>query len=238
MADYVEYKEPLKATILQGSNIRVDCSTTADIITKTTERAEVVVYGFKLVGNGRWYKVKYKEYIGYTIKSNLIIIYDKLYGLYGNKSMVDILEVVYPVGSIYMSVNNVDPAKLFGGTWEKLKNRFLLGAGDTYTNGDTGGEATHTLIGAEMPAHTHGFSATTSSGGRHQHVTGYRRRDVYATGGNADAMIWSQETETVKSDFAGEHSHSVSGTTGATGSSQAHNNMPPYLVVNMWKRTA
>ncbi len=79
------------------------------------------------------------------------------------------LDTIYPVGSIYMSVNNVSPSTLFGGTWEAIQDRFLLAAGSTYTAGDTGGSATHTpggilsggavgnhtLTVAETPAHTH-----------------------------------------------------------------------------------
>ena len=62
---------------------------------------------------------------------------------------------IYPVGSIYMSVNATDPARLFGGTWERIKERFLLGAGDTHTAGSTGGEFEHKLTVDEMPKHTH-----------------------------------------------------------------------------------
>lgn len=62
---------------------------------------------------------------------------------------------VYPIGSIYMSVNATSPATIFGGTWERIKERFLLAAGDTYWNGRTGGEATHTLTIDEMPQHSH-----------------------------------------------------------------------------------
>lgn len=51
---------------------------------------------------------------------------------------------IYPVGSIYMSVNATDPGRLFGGAWERIKERFLLGAGDTHTAGSTGGSSTHT----------------------------------------------------------------------------------------------
>ena len=52
-----------------------------------------------------------------------------------------VIGMIYPVGSIYMSVNATSPASLFGGTWEQLKDRFLLAAGDTYAAGSTGGEA-------------------------------------------------------------------------------------------------
>ena len=70
---------------------------------------------------------------------------------------------VYPVGSIYMSVNNTSPASLFGGTWEQLKDRFLLGCGDTYSNGATGGEASHVLTEEEMPSHEHELSLGTGT---------------------------------------------------------------------------
>lgn len=62
---------------------------------------------------------------------------------------------IYPVGRIYMSVNATDPAKLFGGTWERIKEKFLLGAGDTHTAGSTGGEFENTLKIEEIPPHNH-----------------------------------------------------------------------------------
>ena len=61
----------------------------------------------------------------------------------------------FPIGSIYLSVNSTSPASLFGGTWEKIKDKFLLASGDTYSAGATGGEATHTLTIEEMPSHSH-----------------------------------------------------------------------------------
>lgn len=130
------------------------------------------------------------------------------------------LPMVYPVGSIYMSVNNTNPATLFGfGTWEQIKDTFLLSAGDTYTAGDTGGEATHTLTDIEMPSHNHrlinGYSGGTWSGGNYGQVAN--------TGTTGEKHVF--------------YDNDTSRTTSA-GGGQAHNNMPPYLVVYMWKRTA
>ena len=119
----------------------------------------------------------------------------------------DLLAKIYPVGSIYMSVNNVSPASFLGGTWEQLKDRFLLGCGDTYSNGATGGEAEHTLTVNEIPSHNHSAPSISWA-------------DIGTTGGG-----WNNHANTT-------------GTTGATGGGQAHNNMPPYLAVYMWKRTA
>lgn len=79
---------------------------------------------------------------------------------------------IYPVGSIYMSVNNVNPSTVFGGTWEQIKDKFLLACGDTYNNGATGGSATHTpsgtvgnhtLTAAEIPSHTHTYDKATQA---------------------------------------------------------------------------
>lgn len=122
---------------------------------------------------------------------------------------------IYPVGSIYMSVNSTNPSNLFGGTWTQLKDRFLLGAGSTYTNGSTGGEASHTLTENEMPSHSHGQYVTVASGGSLSANCDY---DSYVSG------------------KARKSAQNVS--TDPTGGGNSHNNMPPYLVVYMWQRTS
>lgn len=149
---------------------------------------------------------------------NLKHMDDAILDLYeGGLSISDI----YPVGSIYMSVNNTNPSTLFGGTWEQLKDRFLLGAGDTYTAGNTGGEATHTLTINEMPSHNHSIysgwgtgESIGTDGFEFGSAIGVNNRNYYEQGGGAMKFI------------------------GSTGGGQAHNNMPPYLTVYMWKRTA
>ena len=261
------------------------------------------------------------------------------------------LNAVYPVGSIYMSVNSTSPSSLFGGTWVQLKDRFLLGAGDTYSAGATGGAATHTLTAAEMPGHTHtvgahshglnshthtmahthglnshthtmahshglnnhthsipALSGSTSSNGGHSHtespwVVGvtsqyswhqaqgyigigaeFNHSSPYYTINDMTTQGWGT-TGGYNTSVAGNHTHTVStnasttgGNTGSTagssaantgaasgstaassaantgaatgttanstafesgskGSGGAHNNMPPYLVIYMWKRT-
>ena len=111
-----------------------------------------------------------------------------------------------------MSINNTNPQTLFGGTWEQLQNRFLLGAGSSYNAGATGGESSHTLTINEMPSHNH---ETT------QHLL---KKSVTASS-SAHVTGWDDNYDTVMY-------------TARTGGDQAHNNMPPYLVVYMWKRTA
>ena len=119
-----------------------------------------------------------------------------------------IVDIVYPIGSIYMSVNAADPSTLFSGTsWEKLQGRFLLGSNSTYKSGSTGGQATHTLTVSEMPAHTHNYFKVSTSA-------------------------------SVKDTASGSAYGDYSTSTTSVGGGAAHNNMPPYLVVNMWKRTS
>ena len=86
-----------------------------------------------------------------------------------------LLNLVYPVGSIYWSSNNTNPGTLFGGTWTQIKDRFILAAGDSYTNGAIGGAATVTLTVSNMPSHKHSFtpsgtvSSHTHTGPSHSH---------------------------------------------------------------------
>lgn len=142
------------------------------------------------------------------------------------------LSAVYPVGSIYMTMNADDPADLFGGTWERIQDRFLLAAGAAHGAGTTGGEETHQLTADELPDHRHTF--TTNSAGAHTHKVGHKRADAYGAG-KLDATHYSG-TFDVTSSSDGAHTHS--GTTDGAGGSQAHNNMPPYVAVYVWKRTA
>ena len=88
----------------------------------------------------------------------------------------EILNLIYPIGSIYMSVNNTNPGTLFGGVWTQIQDTFLLCAGATYAAGSTGGTATVTLTATEMPshnhsvgAHAHGLNSHTHSVGAHAH---------------------------------------------------------------------
>lgn len=148
------------------------------------------------------------------------------------------IDSIYPIGSIYMSVSNTNPSTLFGGTWEQIKDKFLLACGDTYTNGSTGGEATHTLTTNEIPSHSH--TASTNSTGGHRHTF----KGWWTTKGDGSATYACVARTTQSGDSAeygsfataGEHSHTV--TVNNTGDGQAHNNMPPYLAVYIWKRVS
>lgn len=130
--------------------------------------------------------------------------------LCGGKPLLDYL---HPVGSIYQSTDDTSPADLFGGTWEQVKDVFLLAAGDSHAAGSTGGEETHTLTKAEIPDHAHTLKYTGQS------VT---------DGVNAIRLYQA----------ASYQYNAYSGGQSSDCGDQAHNNMPPYLAVYTWCRTA
>lgn len=125
--------------------------------------------------------------------------------------VTNLMKKIYPVGSIYISTVSTNPSTLFGfGTWSQIKDTFLLAAGTTYKAGATGGEATHKLTVNEMPAHTHAQNISA----------------------NTNSFVVAHDVESWVLNGAGTSQ------TGNSGNGQAHNNMPPYLTVYMWKRTA
>lgn len=128
----------------------------------------------------------------------------------------------YPIGSIYMSVNAADPETLFGGTWERIQGRFLFAADDARPAGNTGGEETHTLTINEIPFHNH-TPLTVHTVANWTSVSPGNMYGGLARGpSNQGDDEWKEDQ---------------TGITGV-GNNQPHNNMPPYLSVYCWKRTA
>lgn len=129
----------------------------------------------------------------------------------GSGDTETLLKAVYPVGAIYMSTVSTSPATLFGfGNWTRIQGRFLLGASSSYSVNSTGGEAAHTLTTSEIPAHTHPTYRQNSAG-------------------------------TISNVFTYSASNTIPGyivNSGSTGGGGAHNNMPPYYAVYIWRRTA
>ena len=145
--------------------------------------------------------------------------------------------LAYPVGSIYISVNNTNPGTLFGGTWEQIKDTFLLACGDAYINGKTGGRANHKhptsehkLTIEEMPSHSHQQKPISHSNGSVTiNCSGHYLNDntnVWTNGRTNHLLSWP---DTGANGGGKPHSH------GDTGSA---NHLPPYLAVYVWKRTA
>lgn len=134
----------------------------------------------------------------------------------------------YPIGAIYISTSSTSPASLFGGTWEQIEDRFLLAAGTSYTAGSTGGAATHTLTESEMPKHVHRLVFNMTDGGASSVTVPQWTSYMNAT--------WSTIGETWEvGQTINKQTLPVMETTGGNA---AHNNMPPYLTVYMWRRVA
>lgn len=145
----------------------------------------------------------------------------------------DVINIMYPVGSIYMSVNSVNPSTLFGGTWERIQDRFLLCAGNSYSAGSTGGSADATLVSHTHTPEVDGSSATYGlsvykhdSNVERMRVTSSSSGNRYTYGGTKGA------TSAAESDLAWSSSLNT------VGESNTGKNMPPYLAVYVWKRTA
>lgn len=123
----------------------------------------------------------------------------------------------YPIGMIVAFDTDIDPNELFGGTWERIKGRFIYGIDDGETAGTTGGEKAHTLTVSEIPAHAH-----TEHGA---------------------VMVWNTTVGNVGADPARKEMASAAKVspalnTGSTGGGQPHNNMPPYYGAYIWRKTA
>lgn len=211
----------------------------ADSIQSTVTCDRDSAYDFVVTIADRLESTDYNLTLGKGIPSFFIDTQKSSVGVNCLPSQSDVLQLgdsawltaqgAYPVGAIYLSVTDTDPATLFGGTWERIsQGRFLIGSGANAANttdywgeypagkenfpaGEMGGEVEHTLTVDEIPAHTHSerleWSNTKAWG-----LTG--------TGEGANAVV------------------DQGGVTGATGGGKPHNNLPPYLVVFMWKRVS
>lgn len=141
-------------------------------------------------------------------------------------TMLSITDLIYPVGSVYISVNSTDPGELFGGTWQQIKDRFLLSAGDTYAAGSTGGSADAVVVKhLHQPSTGDGFNAYMSG-------TVERVRVGTSTASGARYTIVGKKNAS-SADASGLR---FAGSTDYTGSNGAGKNMPPYLSVYVWKR--
>lgn len=139
--------------------------------------------------------------------------------------MAGLLNALHPVGSLYWSRNATDPSQLFGGKWTRIKDKFILAAGDDYEAGTEGGEAEHKLDIKEIPSvsfnipHVAGFNQEDATG-----YTGHNIEHSYIPNPNnyegaahaLDSAVWH---------------HLV------FGGNQPHNNMPPYIAFYCWERT-
>jgi hypothetical protein len=152
-----------------------------------------------------------------------------VYGMFVDQAQSGLLNLVYPVGSIYISTAAANPGTLFGGTWEAFgAGRVLVGAGTgkdtrnesrTFAAGGAAGEYNHALTVNELAAHEHPVV---------KHSSGYPiHTDRLDTSGIYPSLVLSFSTN-VATPLRAE----------STGGNAAHNNIQPYVVVYMWRRTA
>ena len=153
----------------------------------------------------------------------------------------DILNKVYPIGSIFISLNATNPKILFGGEWEAIQDKFLISSG-SYTAGTTGGAASHshttvshTLTINEVPYHYHDirYNAPDGSG-----VT------ISDTGSglaalNINSWNWTKNVQGSKGSSSNIYTNSEGGNQAHThGDTGVTSTLPPFLAVYMWKRIA
>ena len=122
-----------------------------------------------------------------------------------------LVNYIYPIGSYYWSSNSTNPGTIFGGTWEQIKDKFVLAVGDTYTTVNvTGGEAAHVLTTHEMPNHYH----------------------------NTDIRFYGAQEGNSHNYFSVGVGELVQLGSSGVGGGTAHNNMPPYITAYCFHRTA
>jgi len=126
------------------------------------------------------------------------------------------LNFAYPIGTIYTTVSeSINPATAFGGTWEKIQNRFLIAAGNEFATNSTGGSKTQTLVMQNMPQHSHGVEKINTMTESVKGVTDSNRTIIqYVSSDQTEGIIGHDNTTT------------------------AFDILPPYIAVNVFKRTA
>lgn len=140
---------------------------------------------------------------------------------------------IYPVGSIYMSINETNPSELFGGEWEQIKDKFLLACGTKHSNGSTGGSEDAVVVSHDhtQSAHSHGtkynnysFVVSETTGASNKRVTAVSSGSTYVNTASTNAFHHYNATD------------SQTPTINSKGESGTGKNMPPYLAVYVWVR--
>ena len=148
----------------------------------------------------------------------------------------ELVDMIYPVGSIYMSVNNVNPQYLFGGTWEQIEDRFLLASGSTYSAGSTGGSANAVVVSHNHTQASHTHTTTRNYVGINGNCNwAYASTRQAASSGSTYFPYSDKNTDGITEPNT---MTTVTPTINSQGESGTGKNMPPYLTVYMWKRTA
>lgn len=186
---------------LDGSDLLTPISSTVDAI--PGERVTALIKNHSVIVNGNITSPAARTSAVVNLEQRI-----------SNASLVNL---IYPIGSIYLSANLVSPETLFGGKWERIKDTFLLASGSVYQNGSTGGSATH----------THGLTNAYAK-------IGIRTDGSIAV--NDKAIDWIAERRTSASTTTTQNQYEEVTATELGGNADSGSNMPPYLAVNVWKR--
>ncbi len=168
----------------------------------------------------------------YTLAANVLMSEN------GPNILDAIRDLIHPVGSIWITVDNSDPNILFGGTWTQIEDVFLLAAGNHYNLGQQGGEEVHTLTKNELP-HITG-TVIAGSGSEGSTAGGYGAfRSASGVFSALNVRQYGRPAKSYSTTWpSGNTSDGKERVTIDFGNGESHNNMPPYLAVNVWKRTA
>ena len=183
-----------------------------------------------------------------SLSNNDIMLIEDNNGINKNIDIKDIVNIIYPIGSIYISTTNINPNVLFGfGNWEKIEDKFLFAESTSYPAGTVGGEIEHTLIQEESPSHTHDRGTMEITGTISWVASGYGANNSTTTGCFTNDGYYDNEKGYQSSNSSNgtlirglgmKASNSWTGETSSIGGNQPHNNMPPYLAVYIWKRVS
>lgn len=178
-----------------------------------------------------------------------------------NKAVQTSALSAYPIGALYWSSNPKNPGEIFGGTWKQIKDKFIFAVGDDHEVGETGGKETVTLTEKNLPSHTHRFTpsgtlSTADTSHSHGASGGMYLPEIFSivlsAGGYGISMLGNytglfndnsrhKDVSVSVNNASQSHSHTFTGstgTTGATGESNAFSIMPPYVVKYCWERIA
>ena len=126
--------------------------------------------------------------------------------------------LMHPVGTPYASDNPTSPAQKYGGTWERIEGKFIMGASDYYPAGSTGGSATHTQTTAEMPAHYHGYGNQYNGEAHFEQWQFYMPNVIQITDAEGKDCAWAVTTK--------------------SGNGQPMDILNPYYSMYIWRRVA
>lgn len=163
------------------------------------------------------------------------------YVLSDGKEQISLIDAVYPIGAYYITESETSPAELFGGQWELLEDKMLIGAGNKYAVKNTGGGESVTLETKNLPAHSHTRGTMDITGWFYIAKAGYWGNGSAADGSVFSVTQYGQGNNSTRQDNYGtkvtlKASNNWTGATSSVGNSESFSIMNPYRAVYIWRR--